>query len=120
MGEEVKLKPCPYCGSAPRIEHHFSKDEYRYCCCSNPSCPSNLPSLTDEAAYENWNTRPIEDELQAKLDAIYQAFWNLYKLDMGDSYVVSMEGYEELWKLIDPLSYKAFNPTWEESKEVKE
>ncbi len=73
MSEEVKLKPCPYCGSAPRIEHHFSKDEYRYCCCSNPSCPSNLPSLTDEAAYENWNTRPIEDELRAKLAELKNA-----------------------------------------------
>ena len=50
------LKPCPFCGAMP-IGHD---DRYM---CSTPGCVMQ----EDTISAEYWNTRPIEDELRARI-----------------------------------------------------
>lgn len=46
----MELKPCPFCGGKPR-EH----DDYVECC------------MTLDMTAEEWNDRPIEDELRERI-----------------------------------------------------
>jgi hypothetical protein len=54
---ENKLRPCPFCGKEPEVA------ESGECRCNNKSCPMApnwyLP--------EDWNPRPIEDALNARI-----------------------------------------------------
>lgn len=53
-GEEAKLKPCPFCGGAKICTEKSINLNY----CDSCSAESNV---------EHWNTRPIEDELRARI-----------------------------------------------------
>lgn len=60
----MELKPCPFCGSP-------AKQGYQLLC-SNDNCPNENrdeqgATFITEA---QWNTRPIEDALQAQIDAL--------------------------------------------------
>ena len=52
-----KLKPCPFCGKKPFC--------VEWVACVNPQCQL----VNTYFVPETWNTRPIEDKLQARLDA---------------------------------------------------
>ncbi len=52
-----KLKLCPFCGKKPFY--------IEWVACVNPHCQM----VNTYFVYETWNTRPIEDKLQARLDA---------------------------------------------------
>ena len=54
--QSSNLRPCPFCGAMP-IGHD---DRYM---CSTPGCVMQ----EDTISAENWNTRPIEDELQKRI-----------------------------------------------------
>ena len=57
-----ELKPCPFCGEP-------ADDRYnRLAKCSNKSCLMNH-WVDDEDFFidDDWNTRPIEDELRARI-----------------------------------------------------
>jgi hypothetical protein len=54
----MELKPCPFCDGEA-----YQPDEGVYVWCSNRNCiGTNAVGNTDE-----WNTRPIEDELNARI-----------------------------------------------------
>lgn len=59
-----ELKPCPFCGGEPDIEVKFvpstDGEDYKY---TFISCP--VHNFIHDA--ETWNTRPIEDELRARI-----------------------------------------------------
>ena len=67
-----ELKPCPFCGtSVVGIEHDGL---YRWVECGNMDCNAAGKVFTflidvdaDHIVANNWNTRPIEDELRAEL-----------------------------------------------------
>ena len=60
-----KLKLCPFCGGTPFITRD---DIWHYATC--PDCgATSQEDLGDSGAIENWNTRPIEDDLLAACKA---------------------------------------------------
>ena len=61
MSEE--LKPCPFCGSSKIKSHDYGNVELLYRC----------EDCGGEHFHSNWNTRPIEDALQAR---IAELEWN--------------------------------------------
>jgi hypothetical protein len=67
MSEELKL--CPFCGEKPEV--NFAGVVW----CKNDNCKMN--NYDEQGVFflspESWNTRPIEDELQRKLDIAVEA-----------------------------------------------
>lgn len=65
-----KLKPCPFCGTKP---HHITADLLTRPCfyyeCENKTCHAAEKGWhdTEQEAIDAWNTRPIEDALQARI-----------------------------------------------------
>ena len=59
---EQEIKPCPYCGSTD-IKLHDEITHAVWC----QECFAEMPSIDIESAVELWNTRPIEDELRARI-----------------------------------------------------
>ena len=59
-----ELKLCSYCKSVPQANtwtlHGITETRYF---CPNPDCPHSVRTVT----LEQWNTRPIEDELRARI-----------------------------------------------------
>ena len=65
-----KLKPCPFCGKKPFY--------IEWVACVNPQCQL----VNTYFVPETWNTRPIEDKLQARLDAVDTAAWDNLKAEL--------------------------------------
>ena len=63
MQDELELKPCPFCGEAPRrVEHPHSK----ILTCSKVFCMANGMYFSPEL----WNIRPIEDALRSENETL--------------------------------------------------
>ena len=64
------LKPCPFCGQQPKevMWREFGKKprEYFLYHCPNEECPSYFTKPGSMTAAD-WNTRPIEDALRARI-----------------------------------------------------
>lgn len=54
-----ELKPCPFCGSKPIMEHKILKPFYDfwYVKCDTCSVEISNPSMTEKEAIEVWNRR---------------------------------------------------------------
>ena len=67
---ETKLKPCPFCGS----EAEFNSDEFgEGVCCK--SCGATIHNgvygeYGRKLASADWNSRPIENELNEKIEKL--------------------------------------------------
>lgn len=70
MSEELRAKPCPFCGVSPLLEsgtqEGFKKDECLISC-DNGYCKDTIVKCV---SVESWNTRPIEDQLRADLEKV--------------------------------------------------
>lgn len=59
-----ELKPCPFCGGVAQVNtwtmHGITESR---CFCPNPDCPNSVRTV----ALATWNTRPIEDALNARI-----------------------------------------------------
>jgi hypothetical protein len=66
MSEE--LRACPFCGSEPEYFDNEGEGWKGMCWCTNRKC-----SARDPMTVEEWNTRPIEDTLRAKLEVAMKA-----------------------------------------------
>ena len=59
-----ELKPCPFCGGEAQVNtwtmHGITESR---CFCSNSDCPNSVRTV----AFEQWNNRPIEDALEARI-----------------------------------------------------
>ena len=59
-----ELKPCPFCGGVAQVNtwtmHGITESR---CFCPNSDCPNSVRTV----ALEQWNTRPIEDALTARI-----------------------------------------------------
>lgn len=60
-----ELKPCPFCGEMPQVNtwmmHGITESR---CFCDNEKCPVYLSKTI---AIDDWNNRPIEDALNARI-----------------------------------------------------
>ena len=58
------LQPCPFCGGEAQVNtwtmHGITESR---CFCSNSDCPNSVRTVS----LEQWNTRPIEDALNARI-----------------------------------------------------
>ena len=55
-------KGCPFCGSSPYAPTQYKKKK-SYTGCSNSSCPIFGRNINTE----KWDTRPLEEQLEAEL-----------------------------------------------------
>jgi hypothetical protein len=63
-----ELKPCPFCGGMPKVNDWTLKGiTDKRCFCDNEKCPVYLSKTI---AIDDWNTRPIEDALQARIASL--------------------------------------------------
>jgi len=65
-----ELKPCPFCGGMPKVNDWTLKGiTDKRCFCDNEKCPVYLSKTI---AIDDWNTRPIEDALTARITELEQ------------------------------------------------
>ena len=82
-----ELKPCPFCGKP-------ADDRYnRLAKCSNEQCLMNYWIGDDGDFYirEDWNTRPIEDDLRKRIAELRED-----NATLGDSNAWIKQNYEDL------------------------
>lgn len=68
-----ELKPCPFCGREAVEITYFSytfNKQYHQVKCGNDDCEMNG---FENMLVDDWNTRPIEDDLRKKLDIAVEA-----------------------------------------------
>lgn len=70
----TELKPCPFCGEIPtKIEATRSRPAEVLCANMAANCIASRAS----GYIEQWNTRPIEDGLRARVAELEAALWEL-------------------------------------------
>jgi hypothetical protein len=71
-----ELKPCPWCGSEAVYDSFLG-----YCRCVNDKClfecKPTAAWITKEGMIRNWNTRPVEDTITAKVERLRKALEEL-------------------------------------------
>ena len=73
MSEE--LKPCPFCGGMPKVNDWTLKGiTDKRCFCDNEKCPVYLSKTI---AIDDWNARPIEDDLRKRIAELEEQVWDL-------------------------------------------
>jgi len=84
---EIKL--CSYCKSVPQANtwtlHGISETRYF---CPNPECPLSVRTVT----LEEWQTRPIEDELRKRIAELEAKNNRLVELAEGLADMVDWSG----------------------------
>lgn len=67
------LKPCPLCGREPQLRDHAASGVendwiwFAYCSCGGYITRVHKSAFSPEELASLWNTRPIEDALQARI-----------------------------------------------------
>lgn len=105
---DIKLKPCPFCGEMPKVNNWTLKGiTDKRCFCDNEKCPVYLSKTI---AIDDWNTRPIEDALNAciaELERRAARAKELLQDEMGDWLTVEAiympDHYLQLKQTIDVL-----------------
>jgi len=102
MSEE--LRPCPFCGEMPKVNNWTLKGiTDKRCFCDNENCPVYLSKTI---AIDDWNTRPIEDALTARI-AELELRLDVYNSNMYDVVVdenaKANKRIAELEALVDEL-----------------
>ena len=105
--ERGELRPCPFCGTLPQANAWIFRgiSETRYFC-PNQECPLSVRTVT----LEQWNRRPIEDALNARI-AELELRLDVYNGNMYDVVVDENAKLEaELTELKDCLLYTSPSP----------
>jgi len=71
-GMSEELKPCAYCRADKPILSSWDQPNNFYCYVVCSDCGAKVAGGTKADAIAKWNTRPIEDALQAKVDALVE------------------------------------------------
>src|SRR5574343_1602706 len=73
-GKMTDLKPCPFCGGAAAVRC----DGGHFVLCTTPNCIVHGSHWTyPEHAIEAWNTRPVEDKLNAEVERLRRGLGNI-------------------------------------------
>jgi hypothetical protein len=82
MNTELELKPCPHCGGKAiytNVDGYEAKGDYKTYWCRCGECDKvGIPYAVDF-----WNTRPIEDQLRAELEAAKAAIRAVFENPYG-------------------------------------
>ena len=91
-----ELKPCPFCGHEPKVEREYRYDPGRdesgefvwvkssefdeFVHCSNNDCfiGTSYDGTIPSATIEEWDTRPIEDDLNENLEILDEKYRDLW------------------------------------------
>lgn len=110
MSEELKL--CPFCKSP--IKKSLSTGLVS---CNSPFCPINKCQMDER----QWQSRPIEDALRAKLDEAKEAHDNLAQQlgNANDTVEIAVDALIKIndWAQAYPLEVWP-EPDWEKVKEL--
>ena len=94
-----EIKPCPFCGSTD-IKLHDEISHAVWC----QECFAEMPSIDIESAVELWNTRPIEDELRARIAELEaesdQLTARLCQERQDDKWIPVSERLPEDWTMV--------------------
>jgi Lar family restriction alleviation protein len=79
------LKPCPFCGGDAQYDELLREDIMIYWVECSECTDTNIDvSSTKEIAAEKWNTRPIEDELNARIAELEKSAIVWHRFDADD------------------------------------
>ena len=79
---EIKLKPCPFCGS--KAELRYNKDGFAYILCANDGCYARTDGcLNENEASRLWNTRKPMERIVERLEKRKKQLEELYKSGYG-------------------------------------
>lgn len=121
MSEE--LRPCPFCGGEAfyiKIMGNYEKPHEIYC----SKCDGAITEgRSEKQVVTNWNTRPIEDELQARIAELEaERRWIPVSERLPDTKIVYDEfdvivelgdiESGEMIRRVDLLSYDYRNKSW--------
>lgn len=67
MTEEIKLKPCPFCGGNAEIIDDAMGTISRCRCCGAENGNGVYGESGHKLAVKDWNSRPIEDDLNEQI-----------------------------------------------------
>lgn len=67
MTEEIKLKPCPFCGGNAEIIDDAMGTISRCRCCGAENGNGVYGKVGHKLAVKDWNSRPIEDDLNEQI-----------------------------------------------------
>ena len=86
------LKPCPFCGGEPHecLDNHFD--------CLNRGCPM---AGARAIPLEDWNTRPIEDDLRNRIAELEEYIGQLIEASKKIYSWASFEDYTAFYALVD-------------------
>lgn len=76
-----KLKPCPFCGGEAQIIR-CNSGKYQ-CFCRNCGCAQTMFFDSPEEVPEEWNARPIENELVEKIEKLEREN-HILRLDLAE------------------------------------
>ena len=103
MTEQIELRKCKICGGNAHSESGADEEnEWYWFSCAGTSeeegCDYNSRSYCDyDRAVTDWNTRPLEDALQAKLDSALSVMTRAIGLiQQGDEWIAHNELEDEL------------------------
>ena len=75
---EIKLLPCPLCGS--KAELRYNKDGFAYILCANDGCYARTDGcLNENVASRLWNTRKPMERIIEKIENARQKYQILVK-----------------------------------------
>ena len=93
MTEENKLKTCPFCGSEAFLVDDDEKNYGVFIACSK-CCSSTGIFKTKDEALVAWNSRPIENELNEKIEKLEREN-HILRLDLAEiARGFDMDGFE--------------------------
>ena len=99
MTDKIELKPCPFCGGKAFWDSEFSGV---YC-----NCGAEFTFFeSDKEAAEKWNSRPIEDALQAENERFRKALetiCTIYEIN-GAGWRFDKRLYDEAKEALDGAS----------------
>lgn len=83
MSDEMKLKPCPFCGKEMSYKNFFLSDGYPWAC----SCWGT--AHTEEELANVWNARPLEDALLERAEEAEEMVERLIKAGVNVRWLIA-------------------------------